>query len=129
MSEEKKRYTAKEMREAAAECYVVNPKTFSYTKIYLMLKQAADTEELLEEKQFRLNEALRILEETREHRLILLNRLEAILNECEKAKSRMSCDACRSHARRNNDVPECETDFMICEKKIYDKIIQLARGE
>lgn len=48
MSEEKdnkRRYTAKEMREAAAECYVVNPKTFSYTKIYLMLKQAAKCEE------------------------------------------------------------------------------------
>lgn len=127
MSEEKKRYTAKELR-CEAETYS-QATEYDFSVMVAMLRQAADTEELLEEKQFRLNEALRILEETREHRLILLNRLEAILKECEKAKSRMSCDACRSHARRNKDIPECETDFMRCEKQEYDAIIKLARGE
>lgn len=115
MSEEKKRYTAKEMREAAAECYVVNPKTFSYTKIYLMLKQAADTEELLEEKQVRLDEALRILDETRGHRQVMLDRLNAVLKAIPS-----DCLVCQ--------FSKCDGSCKLC-KCAYDDMIRAARGE
>lgn len=49
-----KRYTAQELRASADECWCVDPNTFSYTKIYRMLRQAADSEEELASVKARL---------------------------------------------------------------------------
>lgn len=113
MSEEKKRYTAKEFR---SEADIYSQATeYDFSQMVAMLRQAADTEELLEEKQVRLNEALRILDETRGHRQIMLDRLNAVLKAIPS-----DCLACQ--------FSKCDGSCKLC-KCAYDDMIRAARGE
>lgn len=54
-----KQYTAQELRASADECWCVDPNTFSYTKIYRMLRQAADAEEELASVKARLEAVMK----------------------------------------------------------------------
>lgn len=113
MNEEKKRYTAKELR-CEAETYS-QATEYDFSVMVAMLRQAADTEELLEEKQVRLDEALRILDETRGHRQIMLDRLNAVLKAIPS-----DCLACQ--------FSKCDGSCKLC-KCAYDDMIRAARGE